>query len=59
MRVWLSAGATRGREGSKLAQYEDTNRNAYAAWAHHAGYARAMLQAALLIVDESQILGRM
>ena len=34
--------------GSRLAADDDPNRNSYAAWAYHAAYARAMLQAALL-----------
>ena len=34
--------------GSRLAADEDPNLNSYAAWAYHAAYARAMLQAALL-----------
>ena len=34
--------------GSRLAADTDPNLNSYAAWAYHAAYARAMLQAALL-----------
>ncbi len=37
-----------GERGSKLAADEDPNLNSYAAWAYHAAYTRAMLQAALL-----------
>lgn len=38
-----------GERGTKLAADEDTNLNSYAAWSFHAAYARAMLQAALLM----------
>lgn len=38
-----------GERGTKLAADEDPNLNSYAAWSFHAAYARAMLQAALLM----------
>lgn len=38
-----------GERGTKLAADEDPNLNSYAAWSYHAAYARAMLQAALLM----------
>ena len=37
-----------GERGTKLAADTDPNLNSYAAWAYHAAYTRAMLQAALL-----------
>jgi mannonate dehydratase len=37
-----------GERGTRLAADEDPNLNSYAAWAYHAAYTRAMLQAALL-----------
>ena len=37
-----------GERGTRLAADTDPNLNSYAAWAYHAAYTRAMLQAALL-----------